>query len=116
MDSKLYNGDHAVDKRGFPVSVSGAEELLQRALIRLTVPKGSFARDQSLGSELYRLRGSGQPASLAAAAYVQEALAGMSGLTVETVTCGQSEGGVLLLEILLGLEGESHTLRMEVAG
>lgn len=40
MDLKIENGDFVLDDDGRPVVISGVNELLQRAYIRLTVPVG----------------------------------------------------------------------------
>lgn len=55
MDTALRNGDFAVSDAGIPVPLRAANELLQRALIRLSVPLGSFPYDPALGSSLYAL-------------------------------------------------------------
>lgn len=49
MDTKLYNGDFETDERGIPRSIDGIVEQLQSAFILISVPKGAFAYDRSLG-------------------------------------------------------------------
>ena len=58
MDTAIKDGDFQTNTSGLPVQISGAQELLQRAMFRLTVKKGSFFYDQQLGSRLYTLKGS----------------------------------------------------------
>ena len=56
MDTAISNGDFMLDSNGIPISIYGIQEILQRALIRLTVRKGSFIYDTNLGSDLYKLK------------------------------------------------------------
>lgn len=55
MDNRLYQGDMLSDYAGDVQTISGLTELIQCALIRLTMRKGSFPYQPDLGSELYRL-------------------------------------------------------------
>ena len=55
MDTALANGDFQLDSNGRPKQIGGVQELLQRAMIRLNVPLGSFAYDTALGSRLQTL-------------------------------------------------------------
>lgn len=75
MDLQLQEGDLARDSRGRPIAISGVEELLQRAMIRLSVRRGGFACVPELGSDLHLLkREPPQRMEQTALAYVQEAL------------------------------------------
>lgn len=56
MEPLLSGGDFRMDAFGHPVTISGAQELLQRVLIRLSVKRGAFRLDPSLGSNLYLLK------------------------------------------------------------
>ena len=58
MDTAIKDGDFQTNGSGLPVQISGARELLQRAVFRLPVKRGSFFYDQQLGSRLYTLKGS----------------------------------------------------------
>jgi hypothetical protein len=106
MDTLLRGGTFAVDGRGLPVAVDSHRETLQRAMIRLTVPKGRFTLDAGLGSELYKLSG-GPPAMRGrlAEAYVQEALATLPGVRVEAVDCALREADVLAVTVSLSVDG-----------
>lgn len=55
MTAVLKDGDYVFDARGRIMEVSGRDELIQRALIRLKARKGQFPLDPNLGSELFRL-------------------------------------------------------------
>lgn len=47
-----FMGGLKTDGRGMPFSISGEDELLQRAGICLSVPMGSFVYESGLGSRL----------------------------------------------------------------
>ena len=55
MELKIRNGDYIADGIGGERRADGAEALLERALFRLSVQRGSFPFLPELGSELYRL-------------------------------------------------------------
>ena len=90
MDTLLKNADIALDARGRPTAVSGVDELLQRALVRLTVKKGTFLYDPELGSRLYTLRAGGSNVQGTAESMVREALGPIRELTVESVEAAAS--------------------------
>lgn len=89
MELKIRNGDYIADGIGGERRADGAEALLERALFRLSVRRGSFPFLPELGSELYRL-GHEKPSARAAAAklYTAAALAEETALTVEDVEAG----------------------------
>ncbi len=88
MDTKLNNGGFVLNSRGLPYAVLDAEELAQRAYIRLAVRRGSFALDPQLGSDLHRLpRGTAEALAPLAADYVRQALAPLPAVTVQEVGC-----------------------------
>lgn len=53
MTTKLSYGDYEIDSRGRLIQIDGIEEIAQQAMIRLTIPKGSFVYNPELGSELH---------------------------------------------------------------
>ncbi len=55
MDTLLKNGDFSLSPSGIPIKISGIESIIQSAIIRLTIKKGSFIYDKSLGSTLLDL-------------------------------------------------------------
>lgn len=113
MDTLILSGDHAVDGRGLPIAVTGIRELVQRAMIRLAVKKGSFAPDPGLGSELFRLGSkSGETRDRVALSYVQEALAPIRELRVESVRCKQPDLQRLIVEVGLAAEAGRYTLEV----
>ncbi len=115
MDTLLYNGDFARDGRGFPIPCSGIRELLQQALIRLTVQKGSFVYDPQLGSRLSSLKNTTRNIEARALELVREALLDLPQLIPEGVTVRAQQGGEnLFLTVRLNLEGQSSQLEVTV--
>ena len=55
MEFLLRDGDYVPDGAGSLVKLTGAEEVLQRALFRLSARRGSFPLLPELGSGLYLL-------------------------------------------------------------
>jgi hypothetical protein len=116
VDTLIVAGTHAVDGRGLPVVVTGVRERLQRALIRLIVPKGRFALDPSLGSELHRLTACpAQNRDRTALAYVQEALAPIRELRVLGAACQMRDEETLLVRVELADSGGEKIYTLEVA-
>ena len=85
MDTAISNGDFICDSKGIPVELTGYDELLQRVLIRLTVKKGSFIYDTSLGSRLYTLKSTDGNLKERALSLVREALVDISEVIVDDV-------------------------------
>lgn len=87
MDTAISNGDFMLDSNGIPISIYGIQEILQRALIRLTVRKGSFIYDTNLGSDLYKLKKTASTnIKSRALSMVKEALKPMSNVLVDDVS------------------------------
>lgn len=57
----VRNGDYVNDGAGGFLRAEGTDELLQRVLWKLSIPRGSFPLLPALGSELHRL---GRPSPL----------------------------------------------------
>ena len=99
----MYHGDHQQNRQGFPVLISGAEELFQRACIRLTVPLGRFIPDKNLGSRLYTLgRAAPEQRQELALEYAREALIGMEDIRVVSARIFSGEDQAI--EIIFSLE------------
>ena len=105
MELKLENGQYTTDHAGRVQTVSGTEELLQRARMRLTAKRGSFLPDLTYGSRLYLL-GAHRPSQRSSAAklYVAEALSGETLLSVGTIEyLPRSDGSAaVVVELLCG--------------
>ena len=111
MELKLQNGDYVLDGAGGLVRTDGTEELLARALFRLSARRNAFPFLDGMGSDLYRL-GSVPFARRrdAAEQYVTEALSGETAMRV--LETELSDGGVLTVR--LELDGQSAELRFAV--
>lgn len=94
MDTALLNGDFARSPCGIPFAVRAASELLQRAMIRLCVPRGAFPYDPSLGSSLSALDPEDPDVYHRAFSAVQEALLPLPDLTL--LSLAVLPGGVSL--------------------
>ena len=55
MDIKISDGDWAKDECGMPITLSGETEILQRAFLRLRIPRGAFLHAPELGSRFHEL-------------------------------------------------------------
>ena len=55
MELMVRNGDYVNDGAGGFLRAEGTDELLQRVLWKLSIPRGSFPLLPALGSELHRL-------------------------------------------------------------
>jgi len=111
MDIKIKDRDFDRNAQGLPYSVVGDEELIQRAMIRLTVKKGNFVFDKELGCELFKVRGSGDKMNQDALRMIKEALYEMP--EVEAVSAGcRREAGLLYVDTVLNLHGKGYTVAL----
>ena len=111
----LLSGDHGVDGRGIPVRLEGVRELIQRALLRLSVPKGSLACSPDFGSELRLLASCPAGArDRAAMSYVQEALSPIREIRVDSVACRPANTDTLRVETVLIIGEKQFTLEVDV--
>ena len=114
MDTYLEYGDHALDSRGLPYLIGGVAQLLQQVWIRLTVKRGGFSLDPSLGSELYKLKRTGTAQlEQTALAYIQDALYPVKGVAVDGLACTY-DGRADRLTITLNLRVEDSYQTLEV--
>mgnify|MGYP002597065262 CR=1 FL=1 len=88
----VRNGDYVNDGAGGFLRAEGTDELLQRVLWKLSIPRGSFPLLPQVGSRLYLL-GREKPAArgTVGAGYAAEALAEVPDLQVTGATW--DEGG-----------------------
>lgn len=107
MDTLLVNGDFQTDSFGHPVTVSGNQELLQRALIRLSVKRGAFAPDPSLGSRFDRLSAPyGKKLDEEALLYAREALMELPEVQVLSARVTAQEDGSSLIFVRVKAMGQ----------
>lgn len=107
MDILLHHGDHARNAQGFLEEVAGAPDYIQQAMIRLSVPQGSFALDKTLGSRLYALPNtSKERQEELALEYAQEALLPLSDVQVVSAQRTSKEGEKLEIAFSLVYSGQ----------
>jgi hypothetical protein len=112
MDTALADGDFSPGANGFPRRISGAEELFQRAAIRLTIPRGSFRYDPSLGSRLHTLTGEEEDPDAAAFSLVQEALCTLPEITAESAEYTASPEPTVKIKLLC--RGEEKMIEVKL--
>lgn len=106
MERKLVNGDYVPDGRGGLAVLTGAEEILQRALFRLTARRGALPFLPELGSRLYLLpREKPSARQTLAAQYAAEALRDEEGLRVTGAEVRETAEG-LRLTVSLDWQGQ----------
>lgn len=107
MDTWLFRGDHKRNEQGFVQKINGGMAKIQQAMIRLSVPKGSFALDEELGSKLEQLgKVSENQREELALEYAREAVLPVEGVEVISVRCTQADCEQLVLEMTLEYSGE----------
>lgn len=107
MDTWLFRGDHKRNEQGFVQEINGGMAKIQQAMIRLSVPKGSFALDEELGSKLEQLgKVSENQREELALEYAREAVLPVEGVEVTSVRCTQADFEQLVLEMTLEYSGE----------
>lgn len=115
MELKLQNGAYLMNAAGGFQTVSGNEELVQRALMRLTARRGGFYPLPDYGSRLYTLcRMKPSERSAAARQFAVEALASEPRITVGEVEYlpGPENSAQLKLELICAGEHVSAVLNV----
>jgi hypothetical protein len=110
VDTALKNGDFCLDSNGRPRLISGDRELLQRAMIRLNVPLGSFVYDAALGSQLRTLKMDDADFMEKAISMAREALRQLPELSVESARCSTEEPPTVAVQ----LSNSGKTTEIEV--
>ena len=106
MERKLVNGDYVPDGKGGLTGLTGAEEVLQRALFRLTARRGALPFLPELGSRLYLLPREKPSARQALAVqYAAEALGDEEDLRVTGAELNETAEG-LRLTVYLDWQGQ----------
>lgn len=76
MDIKITDGDWATNECGMPIILSDETEILQRAFLRLRIPKGAFLHAPELGSRFSEISPNNREnANRLAFLFAQQALA-----------------------------------------
>lgn len=108
MDNILRDGDFALNASGYPEVAEGAQALLQRAKLRLCIPRGSFDYDGLLGSRLPFMRGMDEEWALALA---REALAPLPKVQA---SAARVERECVRVEVLI--DGERYEIEVKRDG
>lgn len=110
MDILLHHGDHERNAQGFLQRADSARESIQQAMIRLSVPQGSFALDKNLGSRQHTLPNAPKERQEELALeYAQEALLDLP--AVRVVSAKRQGGEELELTFELAYSGEEGEQR-----
>ena len=108
MERKLVNGDYVPDGKGGLAVLTGAEEVLQRALFRLPARRGALPFLPELGSRLYLLPREKPSARQALAVqYAAEALGDEEDLRVTGAELRERADG---LELIVYLDWQGQGL------
>ncbi len=113
MELMVRDGDYLSDEAGRFRRVDGSDELLQRVLWKLSIPRGSFPLLPDLGSRLHQLSRSklAQQGALARQ-YVSEALSTEPDLEVTNVMLEQDG----TMAVSLTWRGESLSVTIQTGG
>lgn len=115
MELKLSQGDYIPNGLGGFERAEGVQEILERALFKLTARRGAFPLLPKLGSRLHLLSREKPGNRLAAAkTYIAEALADEKELTLDSLTLEDMDDGAVRLTIWLDYEGETLNLSVYV--
>ena len=114
MENLLRDGDYVPNGFGGFTRLYGAQEVLARALFRLTCRRGSFPFLPELGSRLQEL-GREKPSAREAAAkiFCASALRDME-LEVDDVRLTQLPDGHARMEVWLTVEDEKQALEVRI--
>ena len=115
MERKLIEGDYVPDGAGGLTTLTGSEEVLARALYRLTARRGGLPFLPELGSRLYLLPRE-KPGAWEALArqYAVEALRNETELEVTGVTAAPAGAGALEVQVSLSWKGEPLAVSLTV--
>lgn len=114
MENLLREGDYVPDGFGGFVRLQGQEALLQRALFKMNVRRGSFPFLPQLGSRFHDLgREKPEARNIAARQYASEALSGM-GLRVRDAVVTPADDDHARVEVRMELAGSSASVEVQV--
>lgn len=115
MDVLLRNGDMVIGHDGSALQVSGVQELLQQAVLRLSIRRGSLSHDPAFGSRLHQLGGAGGSLNEKALAACREALTPIPDVRVRSVDCRLSpDAGRLNVRVCLEAGQQNYHLEVTV--
>ena len=115
MELRIENGRYVERRHGGLETVSGAEELAQRIIMKLSCRRGSFLPLPDFGSRLHLLHGA-KPSERHAAAqlYVAEALSGERELALWDMEITQESEHSISLSLLFEYRGGTVRIKTKV--
>ena len=115
MEMKLFDGDYVHDGYGGFETVTGANEILNRVLFKLTARRGSFPLIPELGSRLYLLiREKPSDRLSAARQYIMEALSDEENISLDDVKLADNGSGQLDITAWFNYNGDEFEVELEV--
>lgn len=111
MELKLEQGSYVLDGTKKLATVTAAEEIAQRVIMRLTAPRGAFGPLSDYGSRLHTLARSAKPAAWQTTAmqYVAEALADETAVEVTGVEVSRQGDDTLQVNVTFTVDGETFS-------
>ena len=116
MDTLIEQGDFAVSVNGLPIQISDTQELLQRAVFCLSIPRGSFLHDKELGSRFFELKNSKVDAKNSIAlSMAQEALKNQPQISVYSTQIEYAEDKEInSVKVLLLINGNTQEVIIKI--
>ena len=116
MDTLIEQGDFAVSTNGLPIQISDTQELLQRAIFCLSIPRGSFLHDKELGSRFFELKNSKVDAKNSIAlSMAQEALKNQPQISVYSAQIEYGEDKEInAVKVLLLIDGNTQEVIIKI--
>ena len=115
MELKLQNGNYVPGGAGGFETVTGAQELLQRVLMKLMARRGALPMIPELGSRLYLLgREKAGQRSAAVQEYVAEALSEEPEIQLADVVLSYPVTGEILVQVYFDYKGQRLLAQVEV--
>lgn len=116
MDTLIEQGDFAVSVNGLPIQISDTQELLQRAVFCLSIPRGSFLHDKELGSRFFELKNSKVDAKNSIAlSMAQEALKNQPQISVYSTQIEYAEDKEInAVKVLLLINGNTQEVIIKI--
>lgn len=117
MELKFDGGGYVKSGYGGFVTVSGRDEILQRALMRLSARRGSFFPLPDFGSELHTLLSMKKSQRAAAAQrMVYEALEPEKGISATGVDYRETGDGAAVVTVALEFSGGNGEVSVNIVG
>lgn len=116
MELELKNGVYTPRSTGGVATVTGAEELAQRAAMKLGARRGAFAAMPDFGSRMTELLRGVRPSQRSAAArlYAAEALSDEPDVSVESAEVTENPDGSAQVALTLSYTGGALEVKLSI--